>query len=107
MCQAVRRLGDVEPRPEILPGSPEPLLRLGTRQSTRDADRRDAVQIQADLPDRLGRLRQAARGVQQGMEWNVRVVISECHPGRANARAGTHETQTARRQTGLRYMDAG
>ena len=40
--QAVRRLGDVAARPEVLPGQPEPDLRLGARRRAADADRRCA-----------------------------------------------------------------
>ena len=66
--QAVRRLGDVEPRAEILPGPPEPLLRLAAQRRARDADRTEALRLQAALSEGLGRLRQVARHVQQGME---------------------------------------
>jgi hypothetical protein len=66
--QAVRRLGDVEARAEILSGSPEPLLRLADQRSAGNAHGAEAFGLQADLSEGLGRLRQAARGVQQGME---------------------------------------
>ena len=40
--QAVRRLGDVEARPGLVPDQPEPLLRLGAHRRAADADRRQA-----------------------------------------------------------------
>src|SRR6185369_11175993 len=80
MRKTVRRLGDVEPRTEILPGSPEPLLRLAARERACDADRAEALRLQAALPEGLGRLRQGARRIQQGMERDARAV------GRASRR---------------------
>ena len=55
--EAVRRLGDVAARAEILSGPPEPLLRLAAQRPAADADRAEASRLQADLPEGLGRLR--------------------------------------------------
>ena len=52
--QAVRRLGDVEARPGLVSDQSEPLLRLGAHRRAADADRREALRLQAASTRRIG-----------------------------------------------------
>ena len=54
-----------------------------TNDPPADADRAEALRLQADLSEGLGRLRQDARGVQQGMERDAGAVsVARGHPSR-------------------------
>ncbi len=68
--QAVRRLGDVEPRPEILPGSTRTSITARCATTRRRCRPGRSSPTQADLPDGLGRLRGKQRDV-FNKEWNA------------------------------------
>ena len=72
--QAVRRLGDVETRPGLVPDQPEPLLRLGPHRRAADADRRQPAEFKLLYPADWDEYARQSATLPQGMERHARPV---------------------------------